>query len=557
MTILILTLCLAAPATEPLLLDDFEADPAGWKYIDGREFAGAKGALERVADVAHTGQGSYRLTADFTAGGAYVGTWREVKDLLAIDVAALRLWVKAEGVTELGVRLTDTSGQCHQAKRALQPGPAWQELVLPLGELVGGEHWGGANDGRWHGPLTGFGFNIGKPAVGPDQKGTLWMDDLRADIIPPGVPTLRTAVLSLPAARPAYGLRVTYRWDAQPMGKELEVFVHFIGPDGRQVFQADHRPPGGTTAWSGPVEYSRTIVIPGNAPLGDYAIRAGIWDRGSGRRLPIAAGEGVQDAGGGAFVIGTLPVQADAPLPALDGPKLDLTGYRVTFDEDFTQPLDVSAWGPGTRWIAHTPYAGDFGDARFTDPTADFPFTITDGILRIEAKQIDGKWRAGLLSSADKQGGGFSQQYGYFEARLKLPPGPGTWPAFWLLGVKKLQGEKIVTPEIDVVEQYGHSPHALHTNLHLWYPDKRHTADGDVAIVEGMITGFHTYGVLVDEQHITFYYDRVQLRQLATPEEAKQPLYLLVNLALGSGWPIDKTPDPSHLFVDYVRAWAK
>jgi len=556
MTTLLLTLCLAAPATEPLLLDDFEADPTGWKYIDGREFPGAQGSLERVSDVTHAGQGSYRLSADFTGGGAYVGTWREVKDLLAIDVAALRVWIKSDGVNELGVRLNDSTGQCHQSKRALKPTNDWQEVILPVAELVGGEHWGGANDGQWHGPLTGFGFNIGKNTV-TDGKGTLWMDDLRADIIPPGVPTLLAAQLSLPAARPAYGLRLTYRWDAQPMGKDLEVFVHISSPDGKRMIQADHRPPGGTAAWSGPVEYSRPIVIPTDAPLGDYRIRVGIWDRASGQRLPIQAGEGVQDIGGGAYQIGTLPIQSDAPIPALDGPKLDLTGYEVTFDEDFTAPLDVSAWGPGTRWIAHTPYAGDFGDARFTDPQPDFPFTITDGVLRIEAKKIDGKWRSGLLSSADKKGDGFSQQYGYFEARMKLPKGEGTWPAFWLLGVNKLRGEKIVTPEIDVVEQYGIGPNALHTNLHLWYPDKRHTADGDVSIVQGMTDDFHTYGVLVDEQHITFYYDRVQLRQIDTPDEAKQPMYLLVNLALGSGWPIDKTPDPSWLLVDYVRAWAK
>ena len=31
----------------------------------------------------------------------------------------------------------------------------------------------------------------------------------------------------------------------------------------------------------------------------------------------------------------------------------------------------------------------------------------------------------------------------------------------------------------------------------------------------------------------------------------------MVDLALGGGWPIDRTPDPSHMLVDYVRAYAK
>jgi hypothetical protein len=31
----------------------------------------------------------------------------------------------------------------------------------------------------------------------------------------------------------------------------------------------------------------------------------------------------------------------------------------------------------------------------------------------------------------------------------------------------------------------------------------------------------------------------------------------MVDLALGGGWPIDKTPDPSVMQVDYVRAYVR
>ena len=112
-------------------------------------------------------------------------------------------------------------------------------------------------------------------------------------------------------------------------------------------------------------------------------------------------------------------VRSSAQEPML---PLDLSGYRMTFNEDFHN-LDVSAWGPGTRWIAHTPWNGDFGDARFADPVPGFPFTVNDGRLRIEARRgEDGKWSAGLLASTDPSGAGFSQQYGYFEMRAKFPP---------------------------------------------------------------------------------------------------------------------------------------
>jgi len=29
-----------------------------------------------------------------------------------------------------------------------------------------------------------------------------------------------------------------------------------------------------------------------------------------------------------------------------------------------------------------------------------------------------------------------------------------------------------------------------------------------------------------------------------------------VDLALGGGWPIDGTPNPSYMYVDYVRAYS-
>jgi hypothetical protein len=45
-------------------------------------------------------------------------------------------------------------------------------------------------------------------------------------------------------------------------------------------------------------------------------------------------------------------------------------------------------------------------------------------------------------------------------------------------------------------------------------------------------------------------------RTPAAPE-MHSPMSILVDLALGSGWPIDKTPDPSVLDVDYIKAFKK
>lgn len=368
----------AAGAAQEMLLDDFEAAPQGWSYVGGQEFPGAKGLLARDVSVAHGGSASYRLQADFTGGGAYVGVWRDLATLAVRDVTEIRLWIKATHVTQFGVRINDATGQCHQKNAVpLAAAGQWQEVVLKIADIVGGEHWGGANDGQWHGPATGFGLNVGADSVGKDKQGALWLDDVRAVVLPPGQPTLLPCLLSQPACRPTYGVNVIYRWEAEPMGGDYKVFVHIRSAEGKMVFQADHEPPVPTSRWSGRVEYENTVMVPPDLPLGEYKIVAGLWNPKGGAKLPVKAGEGVTSAGDNAWQVGLLKVTADAPLPQLGPPTLNLDGYRLTFDEDFKESeLSVSAWGPGTRWIAHTPYAGDFGDARFADPTKDFPFDI-------------------------------------------------------------------------------------------------------------------------------------------------------------------------------------
>lgn len=556
-----------AGATLPL--DDFESEPRDWRFVGGEEFPGAKGSAGRDASRSHGGKASYRLGADFRGGGAYVGLWRDLRPLRLPDVERFRLRVQASGIERLGVRIVDATGQCHQKSVALPPGAGggWREVSLVVRDLVGGEHWGGVNDGAWHGPPAGLGLNIGKDALTRDADGraTLWIDDLDAVAVAPGVPTLRSCAIEPVACRPGFGTRITYAWDAEPLGSDCSVFVHFLDPSGRMAFQADHGPPVPTIRWSGRVEYGRTVVVPTDLAPGRYDVVVGLWDgrpsdRGGGRR-PFRVGPSLAALPGDACRVGSLEVSPDAPLPKLPPPSLDLSKYRLTFDEDFRGPLSVSAWGPGTRWIAHTPYAGDFGDAGFADPEKDFPFTVRDGILRIEARKSGDRWRSGLLSSVDPKGEGFSQRYGYFEMRARFPRGPGTWPAFWLMGVPQLKeprDRKTLTQiEIDVVEQYGVGPNALHTTVHLWGPGDFHWAEGDTSIVTGMTDDFHTYGVLVEEDFIRFYFDGVELRRARTPKEARVPLYLMVDLALGGGWPIDRTPNPSHLLVDYVRVYAR
>jgi beta-glucanase (GH16 family) len=60
----------------------------------------------------------------------------------------------------------------------------------------------------------------------------------------------------------------------------------------------------------------------------------------------------------------------------------------------------------------------------------------------------------------------FSQAYGKFVARIKVPVGHGMWPAFWLMGDDFTGGHWPSCGEIDVMENIGKEPSAVHGSMH-------------------------------------------------------------------------------------------
>lgn len=253
-----------------------------------------------------------------------------------------------------------------------------------------------------------------------------------------------------------------------------------------------------------------------------------------------------------------LGIHSTTAFAADDGnPACEL---RLIMNEEFeTDSISSRTIGPA-RWTAHTPWSGDFGDAQFSDPGPAGPFKVADGLLSITAeKDPSGKWTSGLIAAADSTGTGTGTRYGYFEARMKMPPGPGTWPAFWLAAMKPVQ-ESDGNVEVDVVEYYGKFTSAYHAVVHVWYQDpvKKRGEGTIVQVPDGsLISAYNTYGVDISPQRITFFLNGDRVWDYPTPVELDGPMYPLVNLALGSGWPIDETPNPSVLLVDYVRVYSR
>lgn len=60
----------------------------------------------------------------------------------------------------------------------------------------------------------------------------------------------------------------------------------------------------------------------------------------------------------------------------------------------------------------------------------------------------------------------FTQTYGRFEARIKIPRGQGIWPAFWMLGNDLGTVGWPHSGEIDIMENIGREPQTVHGTVH-------------------------------------------------------------------------------------------
>ena len=70
--------------------------------------------------------------------------------------------------------------------------------------------------------------------------------------------------------------------------------------------------------------------------------------------------------------------------------------------------------------------------------------------------------------------------------------------------------------------------------------------------------GFHTYGVLWTEDELVWYFDNVEVAHAATPADMHEPMYMLVDLAVGgiAGAPADGLATPAEMQIDYIHAYA-
>ena len=135
---------------------------------------------------------------------------------------------------------------------------------------------------------------------------------------------------------------------------------------------------------------------------------------------------GFQPSAGFSKPAGAEYVEPDIPTPA---------GYELVWQEEFNESAtglpDTRKWWYETAepgWVNNelqTYIAGKKGDI----VTAD----VSDGTLKIRAIKDGNRVYSARVNTNE------GWTYGYFEARLKLPKGKGTWPAVWMMPTKVIR----------------------------------------------------------------------------------------------------------------------
>lgn len=258
-------------------------------------------------------------------------------------------------------------------------------------------------------------------------------------------------------------------------------------------------------------------------------------------------------------------IQTAAESPAYYAPE----GYDLVWHDEFDSGSELNS----NDWKHEVQRKGWVNNelqnyVNHVSPEGKLVTEIKDGTLRIHCFKENGNIYSGRVYAHVNEG----WQYGYIEARIKLPAGKGTWPAFWMMPVGNDWSTNPwpMCGEIDIMEEVGVVPNEVSSSIHTQdYNHTKNTQKTHAMTISKAEGEFHTYALLWTADEITTYVDgQVQLNvtKSALGSGHNQwpfhyPFYVIFNLAWGGDWGgmrgVDETALPITMEVDYVRVFQK
>jgi beta-glucanase (GH16 family) len=215
-----------------------------------------------------------------------------------------------------------------------------------------------------------------------------------------------------------------------------------------------------------------------------------------------------------------------------------------TFQDEFRgATLDPTKWNIESLGFDDTLYVP--GNVR-----------IQDGRLRLESRRQQNSYQGrnyDYTSGYVNTKGKFSQLYGRFEIRARLPKGNGVWSGHWLL-----PQDDSPRPEIDIMELLGGYPTTVYMSNH-WGPVEKREHLTRPFSGPDFSTDFHTFTLEWEPGQLRWLVDGVQ-RVTTTDGVPTVPMYLILNTQIGGDWP--GFPDGTTMFpqfhdIEYVRVYRR
>jgi beta-glucanase (GH16 family) len=261
-------------------------------------------------------------------------------------------------------------------------------------------------------------------------------------------------------------------------------------------------------------------------------------------------------------------IRAELSPPA---PVPDWLGKRPPVDGKWVQTLDENFDG-----ISIDPSRWDIYGENYWDKQSHFSkanVIVGGGVVKLrfekkrghqndDPKRAETDYATGFLTSFGK----WTQRYGYFEARMKLPTAPGLWPAFWMMpdrgpGSRNRGATEDGGMEFDIMEfltRFG--PNRYNIAMHWDGYGKSHKSTGsDRIYVRADKDGFITSGMLWEPGKLTFYCNGSPVAAWSNPRVSNVPGHIMFTLPCG-GWggnDLDDTGLPDDFVIDWVRAWQR
>jgi beta-glucanase (GH16 family) len=159
-------------------------------------------------------------------------------------------------------------------------------------------------------------------------------------------------------------------------------------------------------------------------------------------------------------------------------------------------------------------------------------------------------------------------QYGFIEARIKMPAGSGNHPAFWMLGDNINQVGWPYSGEMDITEIRGNEPTTTTSATHYSTVNSPNTCCTNhqykvAALGVGADTsaGYHTYAVAWMPNSISYYVDN-RLISTTTPSNLgglwvfNSKFFLILNNAVNAGFSGSwQNLQSSTMSIDWVRSY--